>query len=165
MGDGPAPFEEITGRARHSMVIATVQPAGGEPAGCLVGLHTRCSIEPARYLVCLSVHNRTHDVASRAGFMAVHHIGVVHAELARWFGEETGDEVDKFAAVEWATGPGDVPVLGGVDDWWVGAVVERLRLGDHTGFVLDPVAGHAGAARAPFTSQDAAVLEPGHPRT
>jgi flavin reductase (DIM6/NTAB) family NADH-FMN oxidoreductase RutF len=55
-------------------------------------------------------------------------------------------------------------VLDGVASWWVGRVVERIHLGDHTGFVLEPVAGRVGPDRPPFTSDRAADFEPGRPR-
>ncbi len=146
------------------MVVATVMSVGGEPAGCLVGFHSRCSIDPPRYLVCLSVENRTFEVASEAPAMAVHHLDAEDGAVARRFGEETGDEVDKFAGIGWSSGPAGTPVLDGVAGWWVGRIVERIPLGDHTGFVLEPVAGRVGPDRAPFTADRAADFEPGHPR-
>jgi flavin reductase (DIM6/NTAB) family NADH-FMN oxidoreductase RutF len=146
------------------MVIVTVMSSTGEPERCLVGLHTRCSIRPARYLVCLSTVNRTHDAAAGADTMVVHHPATFDADLARLFGEETGDEVDKFADVAWTASPGGAPVLTDVASWWEGRVVDRIDLGDHTGFVLAPTAGHAGTTAPEFTSDDAAALDPGHPR-
>ena len=162
--DGAGPLEEITDRSRHPMVVATVMSVDGEAAGCLVGFHTRCSIDPPRYMVCLSSENRTFEVASEAPAMAVHHLDAEDGAIARRFGEDTGDEVDKFAGIGWSTGPHGVPVLDGVASWWVGRIVERIHLGDHTGFVLEPVAGRVGPDRAPFTSDRAADFEPGHPR-
>ena len=161
--DGPGPFESIIDRSRHPMVVATVSSRDGEPAGCLVGFHTRCSVEPPRYLVCLSTLNRTFEVASEVGTMAVHHLDAGDVDLARLFGEETGDEVDKFGGVAWSHGPGGAPVLLDVDSWWVGRIVATIPLGDHTGFVLDPIAGRAGADRAPFTADEAADFDAGHP--
>lgn len=160
--DGPGPFESITDRSRHPMVIATVSSIDGEAAGCLVGFHTRCSVEPARYLVCLSTRNRSFEVASEVDTMVVHHVDAGDVDLARWFGEETGDEVDKFAGVAWSRGPGGAPVLLDVDSWWAGRIVATIPLGDHTGFVLDPIAGRAGTDRAPFTADAAADFDAGH---
>ncbi len=163
-GEAVAVFEEIMARSRHPMVIATVLAARGEPAGCLVGFHTRCSLDPARYLVCLSTENRTFEVASEAATMAVHHLDAGDDATARWFGEQTGDEVDKFVGIAWSAGPGGAPVLDAVATWWEGRIVERIPFGDHSGFVLEPLAGHAGPDRPPFTADAAAGFEAGHPR-
>jgi hypothetical protein len=58
-------------RLDYPMFVVTVADAGtGERAGCLVGFATQCSINPFRFLVCLSRANRTHRVASRSEVLA-----------------------------------------------------------------------------------------------
>ena len=94
----------------YPMFIVTVA-AAGEQAGCLVGFTTQCSIDPSRFLVCLSDKNRTFRVAREAETMVVHLVPQEARELADLFGGETGDEVDKFARVSWQPGPGGTPVL------------------------------------------------------
>ena len=83
--------------------------------------------------------------------------------LAELFGEETGDEVDKFERCSWRPGPGDVPVLDGVKGWIAGPVVGRFDVGDHVAFVVEPEAGvdDEPAAR-PLGFQTAKGIEPGH---
>ena len=41
-------------------------------AGCLVGFTTQASIDPPRFLVCLSVKNDTYSVARHVRELAVH---------------------------------------------------------------------------------------------
>ncbi|MHB1539220.1 MAG: flavin reductase [Solirubrobacteraceae bacterium] len=53
------------------MAIVTAA-ADGERSGCLVGFATQCSIEPRRFLVCISVLNRTFEIAQRSNALAVH---------------------------------------------------------------------------------------------
>ena len=60
-------------------------------------------------------------------------------EMARLFGHETGDDVDKFAVCAWTRGPGGVPLLDACPVRFVGRVLDRRDLGDHTGYVLEPV--------------------------
>lgn len=146
------------------MVIVTAA-AGGERAGCLVGFHTQVSIEPARYLVCISKNNRTHEVAGRAEALAVHAVPADRDDLAELFGGETGDETDKFERCEWSAGPGGVPLLDGCPARFAGRVLERLDLGDHTGFVLEPIYdgdGEGGGAEDPLRLDDADRIDPGH---
>ncbi|MFB7368609.1 flavin reductase family protein [Streptomyces sp. NPDC056222] len=124
----------------HPVYVVTAAAGDGERAGCLVGFASQCSIEPARFTVWLSRNNHTYLVACRSSHLAVHVLRRAQIETARLFGEETGDEVDKFTRVTWRTGPGGAPVLADARAWFVGRVEERWDGGDHVGFLLTPVA-------------------------
>jgi flavin reductase (DIM6/NTAB) family NADH-FMN oxidoreductase RutF len=136
-------FEDIAATLGSPMVIVTAR-AGDERAGCLVGFSTQCSIDPTRYLVCLSKTNHTYRVARDAASLVVHvlHDAADDRALARLFGENTADEVDKFSRCEWEAGPDGVPVLP-TCDWFSGRIVNRTDLGDHVGFIIEPVVGSA----------------------
>jgi flavin reductase (DIM6/NTAB) family NADH-FMN oxidoreductase RutF len=164
----PAPFKTLVAHLDNQMFIVTVASAG-EVSGCLVGFASQCSIDPARFLVCLSKQNHTYRVAAAGAAAVDGQILVVHVprlgdlDLARHFGELTGDEVDKFVGVSWTAGPGGAPVLTGLD-WFCGAVRERHDLGDHEGFILDVLEqGSAERATEPRLGLDLALsFEPGH---
>jgi flavin reductase (DIM6/NTAB) family NADH-FMN oxidoreductase RutF len=136
--------------------------AGGRRSGCLVGFGSQVSIDPPRLLVCLSERNHTFGVAKAARFLGVHVLPREQHELAELFGGETGDDVDKFAACAWTEGPDGVPVLTDPPRHLVGRVLARHPLGDHTGFLLEPVEV-TGGALAPLMFSDAKDLDPGHP--
>jgi flavin reductase (DIM6/NTAB) family NADH-FMN oxidoreductase RutF len=122
----------------HPAAIVTARSRSGHArAGCLVGLHTQCSIDPLRALVCLSKANRTHDVANSARCLTVHYPLERDRPIAVRFGTETGYTSDSFEAVDW-TSDGDAVVLCAIDHRWRGSIVDTIDLGDHTGFVLDP---------------------------
>lgn len=133
-----------------------------ERAGCLGGFWTECSLDPSRLLVCISQVNHTHRVALRARHLALHLLDAEQQDLARLFGETTGDEVDKFAHCRWSTGPGGVPVLEDAPRHVVGEVLQTVSLGDHTGFLLAPVLVSGGPVH-PLTYRDVENLDPGHP--
>ncbi len=164
VGDGEAGFQALVAGLDYPMYVVTAA-AGGQRAGCLVGFGTQSSIDPPRYWVCISKANHTHGVARRAGALAVHLLGRSHLELARLFGEETGDEVDKFARCDWSPGPdGVTPVLAACPRWFLGRVVDRVDSGDHESFLLQPVGSSAGQAdEAQLGFQQVKDLEPGHP--
>jgi flavin reductase (DIM6/NTAB) family NADH-FMN oxidoreductase RutF len=85
-------------------------------------------------------------------------------DLAELFGGTTGDEVDKFARCSWRDGPEGAPILDGVAGWFVGAVLDRYALGDHTGYLLGVVAAAGPADDVDELGfQDARTIEPGHP--
>jgi flavin reductase (DIM6/NTAB) family NADH-FMN oxidoreductase RutF len=162
MTDGA--FDSIAATLTSPMVIVTVG-ARGERDGCLVGFSTQCSIDPARYLVCLSQSNRTAELARAAESLVVHmlHASAAARALARHFGEQTGHDVDKLVGCDWKRGPGDAPVLVGCD-WFAGRIVDRIELGDHAGFVLDVAGGDASRTDEPYLDYAAVRnLDAGNP--
>jgi flavin reductase (DIM6/NTAB) family NADH-FMN oxidoreductase RutF len=162
--DGTA-FGRIASTTASPMVIATTR-AGDDADGCLVGFATQCSIDPVRFLVCLSNANRTYDIARHASTVVVHvlHDAPHDRRLARIFGEETSFEADKLAECAWDAGPDGVPVLRGLD-WFAGRILDQVDLGDHSGFVL-AVGSDGRAARVhepPLTFVDVRMLDAGNP--
>lgn len=156
-------FSQLVGDLATPMTIVTVA-VDGERAGCLVGFGTQASIHPGRYLACLSRTNHTYHVVERdhAAVLAVHFLAESDLGLAELFGSRTGDEVDKFALCAWHSGPRGTPILDDCENWFVGAVIDKLVLGDHVGFLLDPVAAHHAGERRPLTLRDVRGMVPGH---
>ena len=155
-------FHRLVAGIDYPMYIVTTT-AGGEPAGCLVGFATQCSIDPARMLVCLSVRNRTFRVLQHADVLVVHFLSKRNFELAKLFGEETGDEFDKFSRCRWVPGPGEVPVVEGVKGWVAARVLTTVDAGDHTAFLVEPFAGETADDPEPQLSfQQVRVFHPGH---
>ena len=145
----------------YPMFIVTTA-SGDERAGCLVGFTTQCSIDPPRFLVCLSDKNRTFRVARHADVLVVHLVPSDAGELADLFGEQTGDDVDKFERCAWRPGPGGAPVLERCGNWFAGRVVERLDAGDHHVFLLDPFEAASDPGEGQFSFHRARRMEPGH---
>lgn len=155
-------FAELGDHLDYPMFIVTTT-AEGSRAGCLVGFCSQCSIDPPRFAVFLSNKNFTLRVAARAEAAAVHVVPPSAVELARLFGENTGDELDKFDHCEWAPGPHGVPVLTSCPDRFVGRIVGQVSVpdGDHEGFILAPTDVEAGGdSFLPFSA--AKRFEPGH---
>jgi flavin reductase (DIM6/NTAB) family NADH-FMN oxidoreductase RutF len=158
------PISTLVNRADPPLYVVTTA-AGGERAGCVVGFATQASIDPPRFLVAISVVNRTWRVARTASHLAVHLFGRERMDMITLFGGETGDDIDKFEHCTWSAGPAGVPVLDGAAAWFVGTVLERFELGDHVGHLLEPLAGDESqaAAEGAVTLRDGATLDPGHP--
>jgi flavin reductase (DIM6/NTAB) family NADH-FMN oxidoreductase RutF len=167
-GEGPGPpaprdLDAFTDRLEHPLAVVTTSSPDGERAGCLVGFLTQCSIDPLRFVVCISKENHTFSVISRAGVLAVHLLGADQTDLASLFGESTGDRVDKFARCGWHTGPLGVPLLDECAAWQVVRILLRVDAGDHMMLVTAPVTGGAGSRSDVLTERDAGPLEAGHP--
>jgi flavin reductase (DIM6/NTAB) family NADH-FMN oxidoreductase RutF len=160
---GTEAFESIVARIDYPMLIATTVAADGELSGCLVGFATQCTIDPARYLICISDKNHTYRVLQRADSLAVHLVPENEDEIAALFGGETDDSTDKFERCAWHPGPGGLPLIDVCPNWFAGHILERIPLGDHVGHVLDPFAGEDPAPELgwyPFSR--AKEIEPGH---
>jgi flavin reductase (DIM6/NTAB) family NADH-FMN oxidoreductase RutF len=156
-------FPKLVAELDYPMYVVTAA-ARGERSGCLVGFATQTSIHPARFLVCISRENHTHPVACAADALGVHFLARTREgrELAALFGSETGDSVDKFELAPWREGPGGAPLLDGAPNRFVGRVLERLDLGDHSGFLLEPVLVEKGEELDGLTFRDVRGMEPGH---
>jgi flavin reductase (DIM6/NTAB) family NADH-FMN oxidoreductase RutF len=157
-------FDAFVEGLDYPMFIVTTA-ADGEPAGCLVGFTTQASIDPPRLLVALSEKNHTYRVAKRAELLAVHVVDSDDDEIARLFGGETGDEVDKFAQCSWRPGPGGVPLLEDCPRVVVGRILERQPYGDHVGHLLEPIevdTPDPEGSQESMGFEDVKDLDPGH---
>jgi flavin reductase (DIM6/NTAB) family NADH-FMN oxidoreductase RutF len=153
--------ERIAAGLDSPMWVATAG-TGSDRSGCLVGFVTQCSIEPVRWIVCISEANHTARPAFDGDVLVVHLLRETDIALARLFGEETGDEVDKFASVAWHPGPHGVPVVDALD-WFAGRVVARHDVGDHVAILVEPFAGECEHDAPPLGFQSVRNLDPGHP--
>jgi flavin reductase (DIM6/NTAB) family NADH-FMN oxidoreductase RutF len=157
----PGDFERVMTSLDYPLFIVTAA-ADGEPSGCLVGFATQTSIHPPRFLVGISTKNHTYGVAVSAQALGVHVVEEDDRDLAELFGGETGDQVDKFARVDWHEGPAGVPVLDRSERWFAGRVLDRLDLGDHCGFLLEPIEAEKGDGGPELGFQEAKDIAPGH---
>jgi flavin reductase (DIM6/NTAB) family NADH-FMN oxidoreductase RutF len=159
---GHEAFESLVGELDYPMFIVTAA-RGGDRDGCLVAFATQCSINPARFLVCISDKNRTFRIAEETDTLVVHVVPEDAGELVEIFGGETGDEVDKLSEVEWREGPDGAPVLARCPNWFAGCVLDRVKLGDHVGYLLEPVAGEHGVdGMVAFPFSRAKHVQAGH---
>jgi flavin reductase (DIM6/NTAB) family NADH-FMN oxidoreductase RutF len=102
-------------------------------------------------------------VAAAATRLVVHLLSVEHREVAELFGEQTGDDIDKFSRCDWRPGPDGVPVLSAAAAWFSGPIIDRHRLGDHVGFLIAPDTGEVRDPDARIlTDADAKNLAAGH---
>jgi flavin reductase (DIM6/NTAB) family NADH-FMN oxidoreductase RutF len=148
----------------YPMFVVTVEH-DGQRDGCLVGFVTQASIDPQRLLVCLSVANRTYELARDSGSLAVHLLCDDQHELATLFGSTTGDDIDKFSRCRWEPGPDGLPLLVECPAWMTGTILERIPLGDHVGFLIAPskIRRRSPEAGPVMTYQQVKDMPPGHP--
>lgn len=147
----------------YAYYIVTVRSPDAEMSGCLAGFVTQCSIDPPNFLVCVSKVNHTMGVAARSSGMGLHLLGEDQVALARLFGEETGDVVDKFASVDWRLGSTGAPLLVEAAVSMEGQVLGHFSVGDHEAYVMRAVRAVEGGHSGLLTLRDAPSFRPGHP--
>lgn len=158
---GAEAFDSVVGRLDYPMFVITT--ATEETlAGCLVGFATQCSIDPPRFLVCMSDKNRTYRVLQDANAMAVHLVPEGAERIVELFGGETGDEADKFDRCRWSRGPEGLPLLADCPSWFAARILERRHVGDHVAHVTEPFAGEDGGERGFYPFSRAKRIDPGH---
>ena len=162
MSDEPDDFAKLIASLDPPMAVVTTA-SDRERAGCLIGFHAQSSIEPERYVVWLSKANHTFRVGVHAQHFAVHFLGEDDMELARLFGTESGDDVDKFAHCAWQPGPEGVPVLTDCLHRFTATRVALLdEGGDHVCVVLQPVEVAPSSPFSPLRLSRTTHLTPGH---
>jgi flavin reductase (DIM6/NTAB) family NADH-FMN oxidoreductase RutF len=146
----------------YPLYVVTAQ-ADDELSGCLAGFVTQASIDPVRFIACVSKINHTFGVAKRAAGLGLHLLGSDQREIASLFGEQSDDWIDKFDNVEWTRGVTGAPVLSACSAWVEGPVINRMSGGDHEAFLIAVIAGGKGMHPGQFMLSDATDFEPGHP--
>ena len=157
-------FAEVMGSLDTSMaIVTTVSLDGRTRAGCLIGFHAQCSIDPPRYVVWLSKANHTYRVGSLAMRFAVHWLADDDLDLAEHFGTLTGNDVDKFADVPWTDAGDGLPVLERVANRLLARRHTLVDDGsDHVCLVLHPTEVVSGGPFRPLRFSAVQHLEAGH---
>lgn len=161
------PYDPFASLLDTAVAIVTLTN-GSDHAGCLVGFHGQVSIEPRRHGVWISQENHTFTLTPDAVAAAVHLLGPDDMDLARRFGHETGDRVDKFDGIDHEPGPSGVRLLSALPHRIAGPCSGPFETdGDHVLLVVDPV--EIGAAVGveprlePLRLHDVSGIDPGHP--
>ncbi len=161
--DAALSSEPLVRSTDYSLYVVTAC-ADDEPSGCLAGFVTQASIDPVRFIVCISKINHTFGVAMRSTGLGLHLLGADQRATASRFGEQTGDVIDKFERVQWTRGSTGAPILAECAAWVEGQVIDRMSGGDHEAFLIAVLGGGEGTHSGRLTKVDAADFEPGHPQ-
>jgi flavin reductase (DIM6/NTAB) family NADH-FMN oxidoreductase RutF len=164
-GDPAGDLSPFFERVDFPYYVLTARAPDEEMSGCLATFVTQCSIHPPNFVACISRLNHTFGVASRSAAMGLHLLGREQLDMARLFGEETGDAVDKFAATDWRLGTTGAPLLADVSVALEGTILGHFSVGDHEAFLVRAARAVAGPGQGLLTYRTSPPLHPGHPAT
>ena len=150
-------------RVDYPLYVVTVRSPAGEMSGCLAG-SSPSAASARRISSCASRRRTTRSMSPSAlrGWGCTCW-AMDQADLARLFGEETGDLVDKFAAVDWRLGSTGAPLLVDTAVSMEGEILGHFSVGDHEAFFMRAVRSVAGGRPGILTYRGIPPLEPGHP--
>ena len=143
------------------MFIVTAN-AGGEPLGCLVGFTTQASIDPPRFIACLSHRNRTYRLGKDARALGVHAVPADaerprrSSSAARPPTRRTSSRARRGTKGPRASRSSSAARTGSSAASW-----RATDAGDHDAFLLEPIAG-SSTEEDEFTFHRAKRIDPGH---
>lgn len=144
------------------MMIVTTHHDGVD-AGCLVGFHTQCGIDPFRWAVWISRANHTCEIVRHAETVAMHLPEGSDRSLAELFGGQTEHDVEKFERCSFTRRQG-VPVLDEIRTVLLCRVVEIADVdADHLCVVVEPESASSSSGHhVPLRFVDVQDIDPGH---
>ena len=121
-------FRAALGRYATGVAFVTAAP-GGEPTGLIVNSLTSVSLQPPLVSFCPSRSSLTWSRMRRARRFGVNVLGWHHERFAT---RATPAGADRFAGLDWAFGPGGVPLLADALATLECEIVSEHRAGDHS---------------------------------
>ena len=127
-----------------------------------MGFTTQASIDPPRFIACLSHKNRTFREGKDAPALGVHAVPADAEDLAAALRRRDRRPHGQVRAHRRGVkGPLGVPILDRCENWFVGRVLGRVDAGDHDAFLLEPIDASSGDGEE-FTFHRAKRIDPGH---
>ena len=106
---------------------------------------------------------RTFAVAMAAPRLCVHAVTERERGWRSSSAARRGTRSTSSPAAGWTPAGDGTPILSDCPTWFLGRVADRVDLGDHVGYVLEPERWQGGGPIAQLSERDLAGVEPGHP--
>ena len=154
-------FEGLVGELEYPMFIVTAR-VGGEPLGCLVGFTTQASIDPPRFIACLSHQNRTYRARQgRARRSACTRCPPTRTTSRSCSAARPRTRRTSSRARRGTKGPRACRSSSAARTGSSAASWRATDAGDHDAFLLEPIAG-SSTEEDEFTFHRAKRIDPGH---
>jgi flavin reductase (DIM6/NTAB) family NADH-FMN oxidoreductase RutF len=121
-------YRRALGSFATGITVVTAASREGHRVGLTVNSFTSVSLDPPLVLWCQSAAAATLDVFTSVTHFAVNVLAADQRKLAERF---TQQRPDRFAALDFAAGPGGAPILAGVSAWFECRTAGQHCAGDH----------------------------------
>ncbi len=150
-----AAVREVHRRFVTGVTVVTTMD-GDVPRGLAVNAFCSVSLEPPLVMVCVQTTSTTYPALLRADHLGINILAADQSGVAGVFASKAAD---KFAALDWTSGPYGSPLLEGSAARVEVEIGERLRASTHTVFIgriveadhrdVDPLVYRAGQLFSP----------------
>lgn len=151
----PSAVREVHRQFVTGVTVVTTMD-GETPRGLAVNAFCSVSLDPPVVLVCVQTTSSTYPALFRAKHLAINILAADQVDVVKVFATKA---VDKFASIDWSSGPFGSPFIENAAATVEVAIQERLRASTHTMFVgqvveaqhrdTDPLVYQAGQFYAP----------------
>ena len=136
MTDTPATFDidlmkQVNRRFITGVTVVTVMD-GETPRGLAVNAFSSISLDPPTVMVCVQRTSSTHDSLYRARHLAINILSTDQVDVINRFASKSDD---KFAGVDWRSGPFGSPLIDRSSAQVETEIRERLQASTHTVFI------------------------------
>ncbi len=124
----PRALRNAFGTFMTGVTVVTAHDADGNPLGFTANSFTSVSMDPPLVLVCLANSSQNYDALTQADGFAINILSEHQKDVSNTFARPVDD---RFACVDWRTGPHGSPVFDGVSAWFDCSMHKTVEAGDH----------------------------------
>ncbi|WP_375229771.1 flavin reductase [Roseobacter sp. S98] len=124
----PRALRSAFGTFMTGVTVVTSLDGDGNPVGFTANSFSSVSLDPPLLLVCLAKSSSNYDTLTQAKGFAVNVLSADQTEVSNTFARPVED---RFASVQWQSGPFGSPVLEGVSAWFDCSMHNTVEAGDH----------------------------------
>lgn len=132
---GNLPLDVMKGFNRQfitGVTVVTTVDEDGKPRGLAANSYASISLDPPLVLVCVQKTSSTYPALFRSEHFGINILSNEQHDTVRTFASKTPD---KFANLDWHTGPNGVPLIDGSAASLEAEIKERFQAKTHTIFV------------------------------
>lgn len=124
----PRALRDAFGTFMTGVTVVTSHDGDGAPLGFTANSFSSVSLDPPLVLVCLANTSRNYEALTQASGFAVNILAEDQKDVSNTFARPSED---RFAAIDWQTGPHGSPILAGVSAWFDCSMHKTVEAGDH----------------------------------
>ncbi|MCP4562764.1 MAG: flavin reductase [Bosea sp.] len=141
--DDPRALRDAFGAFMTGVTVVTAFGSDGKPLGFTANSFASVSLSPPLLLVCIARTSRNYAAVTAASGFAVNVLAEDQKDVSNTFARPVED---RFAAVDWQSGPAGSPVFDGAAAWFDCAMERVVEAGDHA-ILLGRVEGFRNSGR------------------
>jgi len=125
---GPDAVKAFNRKFVSGVTVVTVRDAGGRPRGLAVNAYMSLSLDPPLVVVCVQKTSSTYPALFEADCLGINILSHAQLEVVNRFASKAED---KFAGLDWHSGPAGAPLLHGTAASVEAEIKERFRAKTH----------------------------------